>query len=417
MKDKWLNDLHDRMSDFEMDSPSGLWEEIERAQPAGNRNRNAAIWLWCKRLSSVAAIVVIIFLVANYGSIPGPGPDIAGDRGMIRDDLTSENVDPFIPADSTDDCSVSAATCQDPVLMAIGMVESSPDSAAVISLVQDRGTLDRTPDSCDNDSAAAGIDSGKSGHDVRPVKKTVPPRENIARIKTTRNTAPGRLSIGLYSSAGINSSNSSRFMGENLMTAGADGSDWEDSPMLGILLYNKGKETTSRIKHRQPIRAGLSFSYRLTDRIGVGTGFSYTNLTSDVKNGSDLHYFAGQQTLHYIGVPLNVSYDIVTWKRLRFYASAGILAEKCISGKTTTDYSLNGKTNGSRSEEPVGEKPFQISVNMSAGIQFDITRSIGLYAEPGVSYYFNDGTGLSTIYKEKPLNLDFNLGVRLTMHR
>lgn len=26
MKDKWIQDLHDRMEDYEMDAPDGLWE-------------------------------------------------------------------------------------------------------------------------------------------------------------------------------------------------------------------------------------------------------------------------------------------------------------------------------------------------------------------------------------------------------
>ena len=42
-------------------------------------------------------------------------------------------------------------------------------------------------------------------------------------------------------------------------------------------------------------------------------------------------------------------------------------------------------------------------------------RNVGVYVEPGVSYYFDDRSTLSTIYKEKPLNFNLNLGVRYTI--
>ena len=42
-------------------------------------------------------------------------------------------------------------------------------------------------------------------------------------------------------------------------------------------------------------------------------------------------------------------------------------------------------------------------------------RNVGVYVEPGVSYYFDDRSPLSTIYKEKPLNFNLNLGVRYTI--
>ena len=56
----------------------------------------------------------------------------------------------------------------------------------------------------------------------------------------------------------------------------------------------------------------------------------------------------------------------------------------------------------------------QWPVNASVGLQYNITPSMGLYAEPGASYYFNDGTSLKTIYKDKPFNFNFNLGLRFT---
>ena len=117
--------------------------------------------------------------------------------------------------------------------------------------------------------------------------------------------------------------------------------------------------------------------------------------------------------LHYIGIPVNVSYDLFRWKRFQLYVTSGVLAEKCVSGKSETGYVIDNSTRQSKTEE-VENKPFQFSINASAGIQLNITNAIGLYAEPGAIYYFNDGTEIQTIYKDKPWNFNLNLGLRFT---
>ena len=44
-----------------------------------------------------------------------------------------------------------------------------------------------------------------------------------------------------------------------------------------------------------------------------------------------------------------------------------------------------------------------------------ITEKLGIYAEPGVVYYFDDGSNVNTIRKEHPFNFNIQLGVRFTL--
>ena len=44
-----------------------------------------------------------------------------------------------------------------------------------------------------------------------------------------------------------------------------------------------------------------------------------------------------------------------------------------------------------------------------------ITEKFGIYAEPGVVYYFDDGSNVNTIRKEHPFNFNIQLGVRFTL--
>ena len=38
-----------------------------------------------------------------------------------------------------------------------------------------------------------------------------------------------------------------------------------------------------------------------------------------------------------------------------------------------------------------------------------------LYFEPGVGYYFNDGSSISTLYKDHPLNYNLSIGLRISL--
>ncbi len=408
MKDDWLNDLRERMSEFEMDAPKDLWAEIENAEKSRSKG-NVTLILWAKRLSVAAAVLM---LVGSLWYVVLPYFDKNDDGVMVLNEPVNNASEPQEPylAETLQ----PSGDSEEPVKQVVSpsVINESPGSDEKIVVMPHADKIDRYgndtiqhSDSIDLHPDTIPANKHKSFNSMQPFQGLI-----------AKNSEPGssRVSIGVYSSGGSSSNISRRAAGESVVAAGLDNSNWEDSPMLGILLYNRGKEITTDIKHRQPLRAGISLTYKLTDRLGLGTGLSYTNLTSDLKSGSADHYFTGEQKLHYLGIPLNLTYDIVSWKRLQLYVSAGGLVEKCISGRVTTDYVLNHKSSESVTED-IDEKPFQFSVNTSAGIQLNVTQSIGLYAEPGISYYFNDGTDINTIYKDKPLNFNFNLGVRFTL--
>ena len=98
---------------------------------------------------------------------------------------------------------------------------------------------------------------------------------------------------------------------------------------------------------------------------------------------------------------------------LEFYFSSGVITEKCVSGELDRTYVLNNQIKQTETEE-ITIKPLQWSVNASLGMQYDFNSSIGIYAEPGISYYFNNGSSVKTIYNDKPLNFNLNLGIKYT---
>ena len=221
--------------------------------------------------------------------------------------------------------------------------------------------------------------------------------------------------IGLFAS-GISSSSDSRTAQINASDAslGYDGAAWEGSPVLGMLLFNKGNRTTRKIKHHQPVTFGLSVSYGLTHNLDIESGITYSRLSSDSRDGSEKYYYVGNQTLNYIGVPLNIKYKFLTWNFIDVYASAGTQLQKCVSGKIEKRYVIENVTQSSETED-INIKPLQWSVNVAVGVQFRINDFLGIYVEPGAGYWFDNNSDISTIYSDKPINFNLNVGVRFNV--
>jgi hypothetical protein len=180
---------------------------------------------------------------------------------------------------------------------------------------------------------------------------------------------------------------------------------------MAILLANQDKKVDAKIKHKTPVTFGASVSKRIGKKWSVGTGVNYTKLSSEL-TGSGSNFISSEQSIHYVGVPVQVNYNVIQKGAFTGYVTGGGLIEKAVSGDIKTKYIVDGTVKEITKEE-IGEKPVQISVNTAAGLQLKVIKNIGIYAEPGVSYHFKDNSSLQTIYKEKPLNFNVKFGIRL----
>ena len=227
--------------------------------------------------------------------------------------------------------------------------------------------------------------------------------------KSKRKNTADKYAIGV-SASGIGSS-SSRV---GAAMAGPSFNDPFYSSDIGQPGFAASGTPVTEIRHYQPIRFGLTLQYQISDRIGIETGLVYSRLGSDISIRHDNLTAMGTRNLHYIGIPLNVKFSAWSWKFIGLYLSAGVTGEKCISNRFETASSVYGLSLDAFSRQK--DKPFQWSVNAAPGIQVCPIPNIGIFAEPGVSYYFNDGTSLATIYKDHPLSFTLNLGIRLTLN-
>ena len=155
--------------------------------------------------------------------------------------------------------------------------------------------------------------------------------------------------------------------------------------------------------HHQPIRAGLSIAIPISERLSFETGLAYSYHTSDIERSVGGRVSEGTQRLHYIGIPLKSLYNIWISKNISFYVSGGTKVEKMIYGQQKID----------GENHKITINPLQWSINIGTGIEYKINNKVGIYAEPGVSYYFNNNSNVPTIYNDKPWNPELSFGIRV----
>ena len=173
--------------------------------------------------------------------------------------------------------------------------------------------------------------------------------------------------------------------------------------------------TINKANHHQPIRVGLSLRYAISPRWSLLTGINYSYLQSDFSSYNNRTSTDKKQKLHYIGIPVSLSYTLWQKKKFNLYLIAGAQAEKLVKGQTETTTTQHNQSTTSNTEN-VHENKLVFSTNTSLGVEYQLGKYIGLFAEPGVSYYFKNGSGIESSYTEKPFNFNFNLGVRVNFN-
>ncbi len=422
MKTNWQKDIHDRLGSYEKDAPEGLWEGISRELPKLNDGvmlthkpqRNAAFRMW--RVAGVAAAASVA-LVIGYSFL---GNDTKDNINIATNTTNHHNM---------------LASSQTPIgnepmnVCAEQATHSADDASTEQPTLANASTETDVKEISSKEENSKKEENGKKNEptEVKPEKRedsrVLPKHTDDALLAYNDVTerrgsvdASSRWTVSTGAMGGLGASGTTTAYGDYLVLASPGVMDAKDSPMLDMNTVNRDVEQKTEYDHHLPIRIGLSVAYALTDRLSIGTGLTYTRLSSDIKDASMESNYSGEQRLHYVGIPVNVSYKVASSRWISLYGTAGVLAEKCVSGTTDEGYVVNNTVQQTYTHD-ISTKPLQMSVNAGVGIQFNVHDNVGIYAEPGLSYYFDDGSALQTIYKEKPLNFNLNVGVRFKLSK
>ena len=399
MKERWIDDIKAEMQEFESDSPKGLWESIEGRLPASKVAPTRSWWGWAAAAGALAVAGVSAFLFFRPIS---PQEVISVERAESVVALND-----VLPDPSEQIVRLQEAVA--PVAVSQPKEAQRPEKSAASQKTE---ALSET----------AAVQEPETVQETEIVQKpeavqepeSLPWEEFSQEPRVARKTPQNKVSVGLAASGAASFSQTALIGGGPLFGVGLDAVSWEDSPKLGLAVVNQGKDIESELRHKVPVRLTLGVSYAITDRLSVVSGLSHTLLLSEYKEGTQQNYKSGEQRVEYVGVPINLKYDFYSSTRLDVYASAGLTLDKCIKANRTDDYFLSGE-NRLKEVISLGEHPFQLSAGAAFGAEYRIYDSLWLFGECGLAYFFNDRSSLEILYKERPLNATFNLGIRVAL--
>ena len=387
MKENWTTDMKQKLEGHKMAPPAGLWEGISSEMGLQKEpvSKTVAIRRWHWVVAALVLALVGFFALYQFPQDES-FPQVA--------QTLQEQEPPMMKTESGDNQPLALADSPQR-----NHTQFSPKIAE-----------DTTPQDAEETSSHQNTEKTSSPQDteetaVQQVAEETPQQASVvthrqqhseehhytAHHPTKQPSASmsrNQWSVGLNASGGLLASSS--FGKSSMGQSYACDADYYD-PVVGGSTQPIPSSTTYDVeaKHRLPVTLGLSVNYQLNARLALLTGINYTYLYSEFSTPLYPNIYR-EQKLHYLGVPVGLSWLFWKTSGFSFYLSGSAMLQKCLN-----------------------EKPWQWSVNASAGAEYAITPLVGIYLQPSLGYYFHDGTSFEHYYKEHPLAPSIEFGFRL----
>ena len=376
MKENWTTDMKQKLEGHKMAPPAGLWEGISSEMGLQKEpvSKTVAIRRWHWVVAALVLALVGFFALYQFPqdeSFPQVAQTLQEQEPPMMKTESGDN-QPLALADSPqrNHTQFSPKIAED----------TTPQDAEETSSQQDtektsaQQVAEETPQQA---SVVTHRQQHSEEHHYTAHHQAKQPSASMSR---------NQWSVGLNASGGLLASVGKSSMGQSYVYD----ADYYD-PVVGGSTQPIPSSTTYDVeaKHRLPVTLGLSVHYQLNARLALLTGINYTYLYSEF---STLLYpnIYREQKLHYLGVPVGLSWLFWKTSGFSFYLSGSAMLQKCLN-----------------------EKPWQWSVNASAGAEYAITPLLGIFLQPSLGYYFHDGTSFEHYYKEHPLAPSIEFGLRL----
>jgi hypothetical protein len=383
--------------------PAHVWDGIAAGLDKAAMRKKTAAWLWRSVAGVAAAAVVAVGVMLHNGNDSNIVPAGTDDMIAVVQDAQIEGTigeDQGITMTGLDaQRTVAYAHLSDKV------VKTSPSVVKTGQSVVKTGQSSETHIIPENvivtETFIAGeSDSGiQSSHSKTTDSQTF---ENIDWEEDDKTVKKIRTSFVLSGVAGTNTPQ----QGGGL------------SPLKGPAIFKSPTKTTveptsADYTYGIPLSFGAGVRLHFTKRWSLGMGLNYTLLscrfsgkyTKVEDDIASLPVSAKVRNIqHYVGIPINVYYDIVSRDFINLYAYAGGAVEKCVRNSyeiQTTPVIIHSENVGG----------VQLSANAGIGVEFMLGRYVGLYLDPSLRYYFNCKQPKS-IRTAQPLMLGFEMGLR-----
>ena len=153
--------------------------------------------------------------------------------------------------------------------------------------------------------------------------------------------------------------------------------------------------------HTFPFKGGLSVGIPVSDRLRITTGLEYSlyqTRVSFTKSGEK------KQAAHYLGVPVRLDGSLASNRWLDVYVGGGVSGDWCV-GATLAGKDIPGDG-------------FSFSLLGAGGVQFKVTRHLGLYVEPEISWTLpSEKRVLETWRSAHPFLFSVATGLRINLEK
>lgn len=417
----WTSQLRQRLADSEAPVPDDLWNRIEqqldRSQAttpntthvttpdtATEQHRHGATLrfvMWTASVAAAVALLVVIGYRANEDTIDQLA--VSNNKSKAYPNMNNAELLPG----NTESAS------------AIAMAKNSKSSTAIAAINNTESYMANSAATTFNEdeSATTSATTYQQSNIASAPQQTNKPRKSLHNqasamwTMTDVKTEPAnRITVGVNTGGTFNGSGNSTMPGIRAVRTSSTSTDYHfpnSETANGEYLINGNAMLLSNYKetkhHAQPLSVGLSVGYALNHRLALTSGLVYTRAETDFIKSSGNDDIIETQKLHYIGIPISLKYKIWGNNHMQTYASAGGEADFNVKASLEAD---GLKTDATHDH-------VQFSANAALGIQINALPQVGLFAEPGVKYYFNNNSPVETIFKDKPWAFNLQVGVRV----
>ena len=187
---------------------------------------------------------------------------------------------------------------------------------------------------------------------------------------------------------------------------------------VAIINSNHPQDPLTETKHHErPLTLQLSLSRQLNSHWSLATGLSYTRMKSTFESGNENTIIHRTQRLHYLGIPLKLGYRVVGGYRWSLYTIGGVQLDIPVSARLTTQYIYGGSyatIGNSQDIDATIRAPWQWSVGVGIGAQYQIVPHLNVYLEPSLNYFIPTSTDVESYRTEHPFDLYLPFGIRFT---
>ena len=428
--EKWLGAMKDRLDGYPSEGARPFdWSKLDAVQPdaagasAGKASGPRRRWIaWTSAAAVAAAACLALVVTLRAPSVkPVAAPSLAEAAAPVEEPAQQEPIDEKVGGvNAAVERSVKSSHPSAPVhrisapeaegQQKVALASEESQSPAAEALQEKRS--DSRKDSIAENQASETVTRNLEKMDYKKYEdyfaedEAVPSRKGL-RAHTSLALAAGN-SLSSSSIQGVRMMSSLDKI-ERLYSSSLSSADEESDASATYLksLPNSNATASSvalegmtyEYAYDIPLVLMLSARYYLENKLFIESGLTYTRLGTTVMNGRSV--VTNKQNFHYIGLPLEAGWSFVDTRYFTSYVAAGAMAEKCV-------YATN---NGSR----IDVKPMQYAILARAGAQVNIIRQLGLFVEPGFTYYFKDGSEYHTARKESPATFTVTGGLRFTL--